>query len=169
LYEISAKGTVPVLQLTNNHIIDESLDIMVWAIDKDDDWMTAPIRQQLELIDSNDSQFKPWLDRYKYYDRFPENNREFYQEKCALFLSDCNDRLSAHLFLFGDSLVFADAAIFPFIRQCAHIDTEWFIERFPVLNQWLSNWEESNLFLTVMNKYKEWKPNANPEIVNFNN
>jgi len=168
LYKISAKGTVPVLQITNNHIIDESLDIMVWAINKDDDWMTTPIKQQLELIDSNDSQFKPWLDKYKYYDRFPDNNREFYQEKCALFLSDCNDRLSAHSFLFGDSLVFADAAIFPFIRQCAHIDTEWFVERFPDLNQWLSNWKESNLFLAVMNKYQEWKPNTTPEIVNFN-
>jgi glutathione S-transferase len=141
---------------------------MIWAIEKDDDWMSVPIKKQLKFIDNNDSKFKPWLDKYKYHDRFPEKNREFYQEKCALFLNLYNDMLSTHSFLLGNSLVFSDAAIFPFIRQCAHIDTEWFSNNFPALNKWLNNWKESNLFLSVMNKYQEWKPNTNPEIVNFN-
>lgn len=169
MYDISPKGTVPVIQLENNNIIEESLEIMLWAINKKNIWIDIPIEQQLELINNNDSEFKPWLDKYKYFDRFPENDREFYQEKCASFLSKYNDMVSSNLFLFGDLLMLADAAIFPFVRQCENVDHQWFINEFPDLNKWLNNWKKSNLFLSVMNKYQEWRPGSNLEIVNFNN
>ena len=94
--------------------------------------------------------------KYKYYDRFPENNREFYQEKCALFLSDCDARLSAHSFLFGDSLVFADAAIFPFIRQFANVDQDWFNSFYKKLPTWLHSISSSELFARVMEKNELW-------------
>ena len=156
------------LQLKNNYIIDESLDIMIWALPENDDWMIIPIKQQIELINNNDSKFKPWLDKYKYYDRFPNYSREFYQSKCGEFLDKYNNMLLSHSFLLGNSLMFADVAIFPFIRQCAHVDPKWFENKFPNLNEWLTNWKSLDIFLSVMNKYQYWNPNNNPEIVNFN-
>ena len=140
----------------------------MWAMNHSNEWIAESIENQIELINNNDSNFKSWLDKYKYFDRFPENDRKFYQKQCSTFLNEYNDMVSSTTFLFGESLMLADAAIFPFVRQCAHIDIDWFANKFPILNQWLNNWKESQLFLSVMNKYQEWVPEMEPEIINFN-
>ncbi len=167
LYDISPKGTVPVLQLPNNRIIDESLDIMLWAIAENDKWIDN-LDEQLNLINDNDINFKPWLDKYKYHDRHPNKERNFYQQECAIFLNKYNSMISSQSFLFGESLMLADAAIFPFIRQCAHVDYKWFSNEFPDLNQWLDDWKKSTLFLSIMNKYSEWIKGSDPTIIDFN-
>ena len=88
LYQISPKGTVPVLQLVEDTIIDESLNIMLWAINNSNcDWLKNEREKQLEIISINDGEFKYWLDRYKYSDRFPELNRSEYQNACSKFLN----------------------------------------------------------------------------------
>tara|TARA_B100001250_G_C19762548_1_gene773170 strand:- start:418 stop:846 length:429 start_codon:yes stop_codon:yes gene_type:complete len=140
---------------------------MIWAIHEDHQWKNG-LDKQMSLINDNDTIFKPWLDKYKYFDRFPEKNQEFYKNQCSKFLKKYNEMVSSKSFLLGESLMLADAAIFPFVRQCAHIDLEWFENSFPYLNQWLDAWKKSNLFLSVMNKYQEWRPENSLEIINFN-
>tara|TARA_B100002052_G_scaffold294216_1_gene318636 strand:+ start:6035 stop:6463 length:429 start_codon:yes stop_codon:yes gene_type:complete len=140
---------------------------MLWAIAKNDKWIDN-LDEQLNLINDNDINFKPWLDKYKYYDRYPNKERNFYQQECAIFLKKYNSMISSQSFLFGESLMLADAAIFPFIRQCAHVDHKWFSNEFPDLNQWLDDWKKSTLFLSIMNKYSEWIEGSDPAIINFN-
>ena len=94
LYKIYSKGTVPVLQINSETIIDESLDIMIWVIKKSSiDWLENEKIKQLEMIKINDTEFKHWLDRYKYADRFPEKTHEDYQAKCGEFLDSYNSIL----------------------------------------------------------------------------
>ena len=86
LYDISPKGTVPVLQLLNKDVIDESLDIMIWCLKKNNsDWLNYKFENQLGIINDNDNKFKYWLDRYKYFDRYPDNSKEFYRKKCETY------------------------------------------------------------------------------------
>ena len=92
LYAISIKGTVPVLCINNTTVIDESLDIMKWALMQNDSnsWISYKKRTQFDIIEENDNEFKYWLDRYKYFDRFPENNRDYYRDKCGEYLLKLN-------------------------------------------------------------------------------
>ena len=88
LYDISSKGTVPVLCINNSTIIDESLDIMKWALSQYDpkSWITDNNEFQFDMIEVYDNEFKYWLDRYKYYDRYPENDQNYYNKKCDKYL-----------------------------------------------------------------------------------
>jgi glutathione S-transferase len=160
LFAISAKATVPVLQLSDTCIIDESVDIMTWALscNDTDHWLqeekTATIFQ---LIKDNDGEFKYFLDRYKYADRYPEHDALFYRQQGEDFLMECESRLAEHSFLCGSTLSLADMAIFPFIRQFAHVDLNWFqSSQYTHLNQWLSNHLQSALFISIMHKYPAW-------------
>jgi glutathione S-transferase len=158
----SPKGTVPVLQLGDSKVIDESLDIMFWALQHHDPehWLeTHWLNQAEQLIHWNDGEFKYYLDGYKYADRYPERSGLEYREQGELFLTELERRLSLHLYLCGDHFSLADAAILPFIRQFAAVDTTWFeTSPYPSLKQWLSQFQSSRLFETVMTKYLPWKP-----------
>ena len=82
LHAISSKGTVPVLELEDGQIIDESFDIIMWALDQTNtDWLEIDPDQQLKMIHANDHEFKPWLDKYKYHERHPEHTKEYYQNQ----------------------------------------------------------------------------------------
>ena len=88
LLDISPKGTVPVLLFPNNKVIDESLDIMRWALSLRDpfDWLSNALSDDItQLIQWNDNEFKHYLDRYKYADRYPEKNEKYYREKAEFF------------------------------------------------------------------------------------
>jgi len=86
LYAISSKGTVPVLELEDGQVIDESFDIIMWALDQTNtDWMEINPDQQLKMIHANDHEFKPWLDKYKYHERHPEHTKEYYQDNAINF------------------------------------------------------------------------------------
>ena len=169
LYDISSKGTVPVLYINKSTIIDESLDIMLWAIDQHNpnNWIVNK-KEQLEIIKINDTEFKHWLDRYKYHDRYPKNNREFYQDKCHEFLSKLESLLMQKSFLLSKNLQFVDIAIFPFIRQLANVNNDWFNNKYTKLANWLNEIVTSQLFKSVMNKYTEYHPKQSPLIINFN-
>ena len=160
LYQSSKKGTVPVLITINNEIIDESLDIMLWVIQKGYcNWLNNEKEKQLEMININDSDFKYYLDRYKYYDRYPELTFKGSQKKCEKYLNEYNNILKDKLYFFGNQIQLVDVALFPFIRQCAHVDFLWYEKTFINLNKWLNTIKSSNLFLSVMHKYEIWDQN----------
>lgn len=157
LLACSAKGTVPVLQLDNGEVLEESLHIMQWALAIDDPmhWQIDVSDQALafSLIEKNDGEFKFYLDRYKYADRFPEHSRLYYRQQAEVFLEMLSDRLNQHRYLMGARLTWVDMAIFPFIRQFAQVDRAWFdTTSYRRLQQWLAELLQSSFFEAVMKK-----------------
>jgi len=168
LYKISSKGTVPVLLLKDGKVLDESLDIMRWAIKQGEKKLYEDkLNEQNQLIKYNDTKFKYWLDKYKYHVRYLEHSREYYQKKCSKTLVEYDMRLRKNAYLMGDRIRLADIAIFPFIRQCANVDQNWFNNKYSNLNRWLEIWKQSRLFKSVMMKYNQWKIGDELLIVNF--
>ena len=168
LLEISPKGTVPVLFINHNIIIEESLEIMIWAINHSkSNLFNLKKEKQLKFIVDHDNNFKYWLDRYKYNERYPEESFEYYQNKCKDYLLIYDKRLEKNEFLFGDRSQLADIAIFPFIRQCANVNLNWFQSNFIHLNKWLHEFIHSVLFTSIMNKYEIWDKKSTNYIINF--
>ncbi|MEL7488237.1 MAG: glutathione S-transferase [Pseudomonadota bacterium] len=156
----SSKGTVPVLVSPDGSVIDESLDVMRWALAQSDPegWLGTGGDDAASLIAENDGSFKHHLDRYKYSTRYEGADRDQHRAAGAAFLRQLNDRLSSSLFLFGDARAFADIAIVPFVRQFRIADPDWFdAEDWPALKAWLEALMESDLFVSVMRKYSLWK------------
>ena len=159
---ISPKGTVPVLQLTDGTVIDESLDIMHWALRRNDPqgWLdAAPADAQAAWIERNDHDFKPSLDRYKYSERFPERPVEAWRDAAIkALLAPLDARLEENAYLFGARPSLADAALFPFVRQFAAVDRAWFSQTpLAALQRWLDGWLGSALFGAVMVKRAPWR------------
>lgn len=159
----SPKGTVPVLILPDGNIIDESLDIMRWALEQNDphNLLLAGDSQRQEqakaLIDSNDHQFKSWLDKYKYADRHPEQSEIFYRTEGETFIARLEHLLGQHRQLLSDAACIADFAILPFIRQFAGVDRNWFNQApYPNVQHWLASHLESPIFANIMHKYPTW-------------
>ena len=162
LRQVSAKATVPVLVDTDGRVLDESLDIILWALQRHDPlhWLPADERltEALCLIRRCDDEFKPQLDQYKYPNRFGIADPAEPRDKAGAFLADLNQRLTDTLCLSGAHWGLADAAIAPFVRQFAHTDSAWFaIRAGPRLQNWLANFEGSALFQRVMVKYPPWQ------------
>lgn len=152
---ISPKGTVPVLQLSDGRVIEESIDIMRWALAQHDPdgWLGIDADEAALLIRTNDAEFKRALDRYKYPNRYPERSATDYRSEGERFLVQLEKRLSGQPFLTGTQIRWVDAAIFPFIRQFAAVDPAWFSSApYPNLRRWLEEWLASPLFLKVMAK-----------------
>jgi glutathione S-transferase len=167
MLDVSAKATVPVLVLNDGRVIDESLDIMLWALNKNTQhtWLSN-LDDQLALINQCDNHFKPWLDKYKYADRHLSHSQSYYREQAEVFLVQLEQRLVTKENLFGNESCLSDAAIFPFVRQFAHVDKAWFEQApYPKLQAWLAIWIDSLIFKGIMNKYAPWEPNQ--EVVLF--
>lgn len=153
---VSPKGTVPVLVLDDGRVIDQSLDIMLWALKQRDvdDWLNVNMPEAIALIDLNDGMFKQSLDRYKYAIRFPEHPAQYYRSEGEQFLQQLESQLARHKFLMCDRPSFVDIAIFPFIRQFAAVDEAWFQTiAYSQLKNWLHHWLNSDLFARIMVKY----------------
>lgn len=151
---ISPKGTVPVLD-ANGQVIDESLEIMRWALAQHDpdDWLLGGDSRIAELIEANDQGFKVHLNRYKYAERYPEQPMEVYRAEGALFLQQLDELLEGRDYLLSDHPCLADIALLPFVRQFAHVDREWFAQTpYVRLQAWLQGFLESELFTTIMKK-----------------
>ena len=169
LYRISKKGTVPVLKLVDGTVIDESVDIMKWCIKQNDldGWFEDNYALQNRFIKNNDTEFKYWLDRYKYHIRYIENSYEKYQKEVEAFLIKYNLILQEKRFLMGKKLSLVDVALMPFMRQAAHVDIGWFAENFPALSEWLEKLKVSPLFLSIMKKYDVWDDSGEGVIVKW--
>jgi len=159
---ISPKGTVPVLQLPDGQVIDESLDIMHWTLQNNDPDALLPTESQRaicdELIRQCDTQFKPWLDKYKYADRHPENSAEFYRQEGEVFLARLENILLVNDKLLSEQPSLADIAIMPFVRQFAMVDIKWFDTcPYPSLRRWLNHWLATEIFQSIMKKYTPWQ------------
>ena len=164
MLEASTKGTVPVLVLPEGSVLDESYDVMRWALDINDPchWWNPGLASEVNaLIEQNDFSFKAHLDHYKYADRHPQHSMEYYRSQAESFLEVLEDRLTATPFLLGETIGFVDAAILPFIRQFASVDNAWFEQApYPHLQNWLAYFLNSDLFLSVMEKYPVWHEGA---------
>jgi glutathione S-transferase len=167
LYALSPKGTVPVLQLNDGTVIDESIDVMKWALAQSDPdcWYTDKIVEQNSLIAQNDDEYKKRLDMYKYHERFPEGSYDEFQNAVGETLKVYESILSKSSYLCGDNVTLADMALFPFIRQGAHVDLAWFNAQFPILSKWLKIFNESELFMSIMKKYTLWETGENGIII----
>ncbi|MGI1679072.1 MAG: glutathione S-transferase [Cellvibrionaceae bacterium] len=157
----SPKGTVPVLVLDGGVVIEESREIIDWSLSESDPdgWgKNLESTKNQELIEANDTSFKYYLDRYKYFERYPNNSQTFYREKAEEFLDTLNSLLKQHAYLSSSKFSVVDVAIFPFVRQFAFVDKAWFDQtEYSYLKQWLENILESDMFSAVMKKYKPWQ------------
>jgi len=144
---LSPKATVPVLKLNETKILDESLDIMQWAFSQNNPQKIILNSLQHELINANDLHFKAHLDHYKYADRFPEHSVTHYQHLASAFASQLDEILQKHTFLTASQPSNVDLAIFPFIRQFAFVNKNWFdAQNWPHLQRWLAYWLEHDVF-----------------------
>ncbi|MDO3382016.1 glutathione S-transferase [Gilvimarinus algae] len=165
---ISPKGTVPVLQLADGAVIDESRDILVWALKRSDPQglLAGEVLDQANaLFDQNDTEFKHWLDRYKYSDRHPEMDQAEYRERGEVFLQVLERLLCKNRYLLGESTSVADIGVMPFVRQFAHVDRDVFYQLpYPRLQRWLKAWLEHPLFVQAMVKYSPWQAGDKPVV-----
>lgn len=175
LLAASPKGSVPVLLLPDGSVIDESWEIMQWALHQRDPegWLgenESYSHAATPLVIENDTAFKRHLDRYKYADLYPEHPQIYYRSEAEIFLQRLEDQLRATHFLLGDALSIADVAIFSFIRQFAEVDKDWFAQaNYPSLRRWLEIFLGSERFDAVMKKYPVWHPGDPPVIMTNNN
>ena len=166
MIELSPKATVPVLQLPDGRVIDESFDIMQWAlqINDPDNWLacasdeSASILTWLLIETDMDGHFKRSLDRYKYFERFPERPMESYQSDGEVFIAKLENKLMGRDYLLGEGKTLVDMMVLPFVRQFSHVDGAWFAQRpYPNVQRWLADFVESDLFGVVMRKHQPWR------------
>ena len=164
MLEASPKGTVPVLVLPDGTVIDESLDIMHWALRRHDPegWLE---RHDPALIAANDGPFKHDLDRYKYPERHG-SDAAAHRASALEFLGALNERLANQDNLCGASAGLTDAAIFPFVRQFAAVEPEWFNAKpWPNLKGWLARHLASARFSAIMERHAPWAAGGDPLMV----
>jgi glutathione S-transferase len=157
----SPKGTVPVLVLAVGRVIEQSFEIMLWALEQHDpeDWRGG---HDAALIAANDGPFKHHLDRYKYPERHDSDPLE-HRAAGLDFLCDLERRLTLHNNLCRETRALTDIAIFPFVRQFAAVDSIWFdAQPLPGVRDWLGRHTMSPLFAAAMLRVKPWAPGEPP-------
>jgi glutathione S-transferase len=159
----SPKATVPVLVLTDDTVLEESLDIMLWSLNETDpDDLLCKKNEQgivdmLNLINCFDHDFKRCLEQYKCAKRYQENNVVECRKACEQFIQTLESRLNSHQFLMSNKESLADIALLPFIRQFARVERQWYLQSpYPNVRQWLNNYLQSPMFTKVMAKYPLW-------------
>ena len=153
---------MPVLVLPGGQVLDQSLAIMRWALERHDPgrWLHpshGALADMLALIAECDGPFKHALDRCKYPSRYPEADTALASTQAAQWLQGLDERLGEHDFLFGRHATLSDMAIAPFVRQFAGINAPWWdAQPWPHLQAWLAQWQASRLFESVMHKLPAW-------------
>ena len=169
----SPKATVPVL-VTADGVLEQSLEIMLWALRRNDPlgWLpdAAKMEQTLATISENDGDFKHHLDRYKYPHRYQLDTGLANRDAGAAFLRQLNSQLLENAYLAGKSWGLLDAAVAPFVRQYAHTDADWFAAQdWQALQRWLQAFEASDAFNAVMKKFAPWKAGEPSVLTRFEN
>ena len=157
----SPKGTVPVLVLRDGKVVDQSLDIMQWALGQGDPegWLT---RNDPALIARNDGPFKQDLDRYKYPERH-ESDPLAHRKLGLAFLRDLDGQVAKQGQLCGAVRGLADMPIMPFVRQFSAVDAGWIeAQSLPHLKRWLAGHLASPLFETIMMRFAPWQEGDAP-------
>lgn len=173
--ELSPKGTVPVLLTDSGQVLEESLDIINWALDSNDpnnllSECNLSKSQFKELLKKLDDDFKINLDKYKYPNRYQGVDRNFNRDANLNFLENLDNLLKKSKYINCNHLTLIDYLIFPFIRQFRNVDENWFdCLNFNNLQKWLNNLMESEDFISIMKKYSVWNSNQIPIYTNFNN
>lgn len=158
----SPSATVPALQNVDGEVIDESLDIMLWALSQNDpeSWLGTSKNARddmLVLIEECDGDFKTSLDRYKYTTRYDDADGQTERTKAGGFLQKLDARLATSAYLFGKQITLGDMAIAPFVRQFSNVDRDWFdAQDWPHLLGWLNDFLNSDRFSSIMTKYPKW-------------
>lgn len=163
---LSAKGTVPVLHLPNGQVIDESLDVMAWALAEHDplNWRD---HQDDDFIRACDTEFKFHLDRYKYATRYDNSDPLGHRSLGEAFVRSLDQRLTAQPFLGGLHPRLTDTAIAPFVRQFALADWEWFFQTpYVHVQGWLNAFISSAAFVQVMEKHPPWREGDENTLIN---
>ena len=172
LIKNSVSKTVPLLILNNGKVIEESLDIILWALkDSPENYIEKYFKESyqemiLEIIKENDNTFKYHLDRFKYASRFNPNEKEFHFKNAQKFLKKLNIALSQsnqNRWLIGDHESIADWCIWPFVRQFKIACEQQKIDNNfddPMI-RWLNYFEKNNNYKDVMNKYEIWNQSSN--------
>ena len=170
LKKLSAKATVPVMQLITGKVLEQSLDIMYWALKRNDpqDWLNSEggnLNEMRDLIEKVDKDFKFHLDRYKYSQRYENVDIISHRTEGLKFLEALNERLKKYNYLFSSKPTLADYAIVPFVRQFANTDRVWFdSQNYRSLHKWLNFLLNSEIFIEIMKKYPLWHVSAKPII-----
>ena len=176
MLKISPKGTVPVLLLEDGTIIDESLEIMLWALKKNDpeDLLKADdaskLTDMLVLINECDTSYRVNLKAYKHAKRFHLETEEELRSASEVYIQKLENLLEKQSHFFGDSLSLADLAILPFVRQFANTDKKWFRDsQYQRLSKWLSAFMGTALFTKTMRKYPLWNEAQEEFLFNWDN
>jgi glutathione S-transferase len=163
MMQASPKGTVPVLVLENGTVVEESLDVMLWALYESDpgDLLHSVdesiLSEMLKLINEFDSKFKSCLEQYRCAKRYREDNIDECRLACQYYLKILEQRLSKHAFLMSDKESLADIALLPFIRQFARVERQWYLQSpYPKVRLWLNTYLQSRMFSKVMAKHSLW-------------
>lgn len=179
MLDASPKATVPVLVLKDNSVIEESLDIMLWAFNQADpnDFLHKGTgkneenknAEMMSLIKQFDEQFKTCLENYKCAKRYHESNLIECRQACELHIKQLEEKLTQHQFLISANESLADIALLPFIRQFARIERQWYLQSpYPQLKAWLNSYLQSPMFTKVMAKYPLWEQNQEATIFGDN-
>ena len=158
---VSPKATVPVLVSDKGDVLDQSLDIMLWALLRHAPYTCAlggGVVEQRALVEQFDERFKPFLDQYKYHSSDSQQPASYFRDQCAEWLHRLDTLLARQAYLLGSEPQLLDMALLPFIRQFAHVDRAWFANApYKNLQRWLHAWLEHELFTSIMGKYQPWQ------------
>ena len=165
MLDASPKGTVPVFVKDNGDVIEESLDLLRWALEQNDPlgWLNCDMDEAHKLITDNDTDFKHHLDRYKYASRYSDEAKRGdtdlrHRLEAEKYIQILEDRLTHGPYLLGEKQSLADIAIFPFMRQFSNVEPEWWASApYPKTRDWLTRHIESDLFKSVMTKFPLWQ------------
>lgn len=162
----SPKGCVPVLVINGKIIIEESLELMLWALSQQDPQEllhsenSHALSQMLALINDFETQFIPALEAYCCAKRYHEDSLECCRVTCEITLQQLEKRLSTHTFLFSNNESLLDIALFPFLRKFARVERQWYLQSpYPKLRDWLARYLQSPIFTKVMAKHELWLEN----------